>query len=883
MVAQKKPRVYPELKKNGDATTDQEEAQPQGTEEPQLGSEEAKPPDEVMMALFIKRIMRFALASETDDLGDDGDDNDSTKDAPGKKMPQFGELSFYSVTPDEKNELWRLEAERLVKAARGTVDGLVFPSKQAPAPLDHQGFVQLAKVMNMMLCALHICFLDDQMVLARFHRPSFGVARWSQSEFALRNRVDDSHRLPGQVSGLEIPSMIPSYKVAKDSHLGWKATYNKESTEEELDRIRRKRRTAEEGKKAEARGEEEFPFKIPQNHADPNRLGQVTEPEQYFAIVDHITAVIARIATECAPSSYWRTVVLACLVKLSAKLKVVTINLPSFAQLCLARGRSRDILKPARGHYQEALAAEVPFKVWAGARINDDDDLVSRYCVENATVGGWLGNCILHLLEDLGARWPLHAPLGHLDLCALVFRSGVRRLPTLMHQDRHGNIGGSSEALPLVFSTSAMHLAADLGREVAKQALPNKTAAGEGPDTKAHMEVSWEKERADGGVDVEREAIALANVANVVTVLVPLSLAKPSLAQEFKLVLQAMSALSAFGEISPPAIDFTASVSLRLEETNGPAKADTKEFKGLFKKGLSRHKLQTDIGAVLEDSNSLSASLLANRRLNLFDHNAPDIMFPADEETVKRTIEDANTILVKMERVAKEWDIDEVAVVVKCPVYVCIVVFCSAVLVLGGLLFGFLVGNRIVGVDPFGITTFTWVVAGFVILVAKSVRVSDWPWREFLRGRVTCRSVTELRSVTGMDAQDIIRFFLSTQDENKLKTRGPFNKPFRTGGNEGFSIDVKPELETLISCGLIPLKVSTLQGPCLVYLDLTPGPSRLTNTDRSMRISRPMSDYLCCLEPPAPGAEGDAALGYRSNITWIKVLGLYNRKGMRFR
>lgn len=157
------------------------------------------------------------------------------------------------------------------------------------------------------------------------------------------------------------------------------------------------------------------------------------------------------------------------------------------------------------------------------------------------------------------------------------------------------------------------------------------------------------------------------------------------------------------------------------------------------------------------------------------------------------------------------------------------------------------------------------------------------PWREFLLGKVTCRSVTELRSVTGMDEQDIIRFFLSTQDENNLMTRGPFNKPFRNTDKEGFSIDVKPELETLISCGLIPLKISTLQGPSLVSLDLTPGPRRLTHADHSMTTWRPMDECLCCLEPPAPGDERDATLGISLNMTWIKILGLYNRKGMKFR
>jgi hypothetical protein len=980
-------------------------------------------------ASFIKRIMRFALTSDTVDLDDDGDDNDSTKDEARKKFPRFGDLSFYSVHGEDRNSLWKLEAERLMKAARGTVDGLVFPSKQAPPSFDRDGFVQLANVTNLVLCALHICFLDDQMVLAEFHAPSFNAVRWSQSESALRNRVHDSHDLPGQ-------SFRPSYapgglpSSTRPSQAGWEAPVYYEEDDDDVLRMRRgavtvvdrldatgeddedgtkeelreatgelskgsenivgaayhttsrpennatftsnirtsshvsefvsrsskhmamgtnfydagaastaatvesstlggpsnpsqrsgdpqmvtepnikgeeakkadirqhkedgERKTLDKGKQAEGRRDGKVHFKLPEKPTDSNKLGEVTNPEQFFAIVDFVTSILARIATECAPSSYWRTVVLACLMKLSTKLKVVTIDLPAYAQQCLRRGREGVASRIAREYHEEAAARGVPLEEGANElqfpRITDDDAVMSRYCVENATVGRWLGNCILHSLLDLGARRPLHVPLDHLDLSALLFRAGARGLPTLIHQDRHGNIGGSVQALSLVFSTRAMHLAADLGRAIKKQAqdhpAPEDPAGGAPLDNKApkaRMQISWETLREDGGVDIEPHEILLTDTASVVTVLVPLSLVKPPLAQEFQVALQAMSALSAFGEISPPAIKFTASVTLWLAGTEPLARADSEEVKDLFKRRLSRNKLEADTTVVVKDSNSLSGSLLAKRRLNLFDSHAPDITFSTDETTVKQTIENANTRLEKMQKMAKDWDIDGSAILVKCPVYVWMVVFFSTILVIGGLLIGFLVGDRITGVDPFGITTYTWVGAGFLILVAKSVRVSEWPWQEFLRGKVTCRSVTELRKVTGMDAQDIIRFFLSTQEENMLTTRGPFNKSFRNTDKEGFSIDVKPELETLMSCGLIPLKVSTLQGPSLVFLNLTPG-GQTVSVDHSMRTWSPYRVWLCCPEPPAVADGGDAALVVSPAMYWIKILGLYNLKGIKFR
>ncbi|KAL2167849.1 hypothetical protein VTG60DRAFT_716 [Thermothelomyces hinnuleus] len=187
---------------------------------------------------------------------------------------------------------------------------------------------------------------------------------------------------------------------------------------------------------------------------------------------------------------------------------------------------------------------------------------------------------------------------------------------------------------------------------------------------------------------------------------------------------------------------------------------------------------------------------------------------------------------------------------------------------------GFLVGERIPGVDPFNITNFTWIIAGFAILIAKSVRVSDWPRRDFLLGRVRCRSVTELHSVTEIGPQDIIMLFLSTQAKNKLTTCGPFNGPFRNAAPSGFSIDVKPELQTLMACGLVPVKVTTLEGPHLVFLDLVPGTGRLTTIDHLHR-SVSGREVLACAIPPDPADSVDLTPRASPNTAWIKVLGIY--------
>jgi len=129
-------------------------------------------------------------------------------------------------------------------------------------------------------------------------------------------------------------------------------------------------------------------------------------------------------------------------------------------------------------------------------------------------------------------------------------------------------------------------------------------------------------------------------------------------------------------------------------------------------------------------------------------------------------------------------------------------------------------------VDPFQITTFTWVVAGFFILICKSLYVSDWPWHEFLRARVVCRSLSEIRDVTGVSGQLILEHLLHEENRNILRTTGPYNGLFkrkREDGAGGLSIDEPATLETVHASGFVVLKVRNEQGEHLLCLDVRGG------------------------------------------------------------
>ncbi|KAK1948917.1 hypothetical protein LY78DRAFT_732495 [Colletotrichum sublineola] len=187
---------------------------------------------------------------------------------------------------------------------------------------------------------------------------------------------------------------------------------------------------------------------------------------------------------------------------------------------------------------------------------------------------------------------------------------------------------------------------------------------------------------------------------------------------------------------------------------------------------------------------------------------------------LSKAVHEAEIKLKKLERTVRSWVIEEKVIVVMLRAFVVKIMALCGALVVGGILAGILLGERLQGVDPFNITTLAWVLAGFIILVAKSLFVSEWPWRDFLRGRVPCRSVSELHTVTGVDEQDIMEYLLAKEPYTILITKGPFNRTFTRRSNEGFSIDAKMELHTLVASGIIVLKVATQMGPALRFEQL---------------------------------------------------------------
>lgn len=244
--------------------------------------------------------------------------------------------------------------------------------------------------------------------------------------------------------------------------------------------------------------------------------------------------------------------------------------------------------------------------------------------------------------------------------------------------------------------------------------------------------------------------------------------------------------------------------------------------------------------------------------------------------------------LAKLSSEMAEWVYDEGSVCVSCALYVWSVMGAAALMVVGGLAVGFTLGTRIHGVDPFNITTYVWVLAAFLIVVCKSLRVENWPWRDFFLGRVRCRSVSELQGVTGYNDKLIIAKLLHDEFEGILNTCGPYNSIFKrnagAGAGGGFAIDRSLDTRTLLLSGLIMLKVATPDGHGLVCLDARRGSGMQAITHKNIGgrndtliVCNDIDTQLC-----HKGVNKLRLPLRNDSLQWIKVLGIYRNLDAMF-
>jgi hypothetical protein len=756
----------------------------------------------------LDKVMDFVRAHKSYVLPDEQE--------PLRDQPKFDDVTRYGPKDDQEDRLWTLEAARLVHAVDNADIPLVFDHPWEAADTAKEGYELLGSLSDQLICMLFLCKLDNQVLLYENFRSLADLKMYVRCRRIVQRRLVDY-----QDSGAQ--------------------------------------------KKRWSKG----------------------NLRPYCALVDFITATLARFAVKASPTEYWYVRALAGITRFSTKVKYLASSPHGLAELSL--NLADDIIAKEEAHAYMGLSgpnldASIAFAGSARGRkgydaeraqgltelrslLDDEDKRVGLYFSELSLTSDFIADSLITMATCLKGNDVGGYSKAAFDICTLFHQSGISRVPTLIHQDRDGDISGT--ALPSLIQHFETGL--NMLDQSAVAIATAKQGAAPEATTRASKFGTFSFEITDQEGNPRKDhgtmSFGLSDIGEAITLLAVQSLTQPTILHHLMTTLfinQSLSLRVSPKQVKkePRAYHFSAFASLRTDQYDEEIREMTYD----------------------PDVRSLSRCLLAPGRLDglgrktILSTRNLDKLSQHEREAAAHEAAKRRAMLKKE---VKSWVIEEKAVRVRCIKYVVLVVRLCAVLVIGGIMVGIFLGDRLKGVDPFNITTFAWVLAAFIMLIAKSVRVNDWPWRDFLLGRVPCRSVSELHSVTRIDPQQIIGCLLSKEPTNILITKGPYNRPFLRRQDDGFSVDVKPELWTLVSSGIIVAKVATALGMGLVCMDLrtnSKGRAVICQDDGTKNDEKILS---CTYLPEIFDEDQDVPLAHEP-VSWNRIVGIYHRPYKKF-
>jgi hypothetical protein len=731
-------------------------------------------------------------------------------------QPQFEDITQYDVKPEDQDLLWTMEAKRLLRVVNDPNTVLVIKDSDILGSANKEGYTRLSHLAEQLLNNLNICVLEDELLKFEHLKDLFMMSEFTKARSILKARFTSE--------------TSESIKSAK-----------------------------------------------------PIELAPNDNKRAYCALVDYITAHLARFMTKLSTNKYWCIFVLAGLVRYGTKLKFLVTNPQEYAILALESAEDVTYKEEAfrfMGISKKPYAAIRLFQN-KGNQSNakpdenselqqmftDDEHMVGRYFAEMALMSDLCVDSLHGIMMCLKGSTLSGFPEDAFEMCSLIYGAGLRPSPTLVYQDRDGEITALSIQRLIRHCQTGYPILYDSAQAISERRR-KKGPVAYADDERTQFTLEYEEVR-DGSTPITKStAISLAEMAEVVQVLIPFASMQPGIALK---VAVSMEINDAFKSKEP-----------YYQKKSTRSGLSMKAFAAMRTSAYDQALLGSPMGP---DARSLSKSLLAQGRLQVLEKklgNSTQSWEGLIQDDRLHAIHDAELKSAELDASVREWEITENAIRVKCLLYVVgLLIFCG-LLVVGGILVGALLGTRLKGVDPFNITTFAWILAGFIIVVAKSMRVNDWPWRDFLLGRVPCRSVSELHSVTGVPPQYIIRYLLSTESSNILYTSGPFNRPFSKRGTDGFSIDVKIELRTLMASGILVLKVATSHGPSLICMDTRTGAVGRSVIRHSGQTDKDEYILSCSQEPEVFDEDQDVPLT-RQTMTWSRIIGFYHSAYKKFR
>ncbi|RPA84407.1 hypothetical protein BJ508DRAFT_236344 [Ascobolus immersus RN42] len=777
----------------------------------------------------------------------------TNKDDPDEEdvdLLEFDNTQKYQFDPEECDTMLKKEVERLLVAVRNPSELQFTCGSFENLPVD-KAYAMLADIAEKLQCTFAISALDNECII-----------------YDLLPSISDEEDLRKAYGSLE--------------------QYIKELFKDGLD------------------------VDAPTNNLDADYI------EAFDALLDFMTALMAILFVKTAHGSYWNKTVLGGLAKWTTKIRVLLRNICEFATTSLMDTKTLVDEKNGRFNYKEGTV-ELSAPNWRPSRRQQEDSSL-----------GFLGfdadsKLMLHVVSQINIRRGLRTianylsfslrslnrggfPLTSYDICAVVYEAGFEGFKALVYHDRQYEFTATSDLnnLNVAYATFGMLndilLKLDSSQRVTTPPPSASTGQQDAP-ARPEATIEWsyvtknppinstqqgnqQANHQNQSTNPTKRSLKLTTMAEIVTAMLPLAACSPvplNLLNQFR----HMVALSGDGnEVVRPFEEKTFDANFRMftEEATQRAcsmPAGVLHLSGAVEQALSRRQ-------------TFPLAPVANvPPHNTTNSNQQSYTLPTSTPAITRNRDDDDGFKQyekKLAEITKEmdsWVFTDKSIVVRRPAFVYFSIFIAAFLICGGLGIGFTVQQRIQGVDPFSITTYCWVLAAFVILIAKSIMIETWSWHSFLHREVNCRSVSELQNTTGINDQLILAKLLHDEENNMLVTTGPYNTVFRrrsgTGEKavEGFSIDTPIHSRTLLRSGIILLRVQTPDGAALVCLDAR------RNTDCAVveHRTRGKKTHLVCKDVSYRKIRSSIERSRDGNVTlrlihsdelqWIKVQGVF--------
>ncbi|CZR66268.1 uncharacterized protein PAC_16169 [Phialocephala subalpina] len=625
---------------------------------------------------------------------------------------------------------------------------------------------------------------------------------------------------------------------------------------------------------------------------------QMPEPHQHellkttFTLIDYISAILARLVSQTASGPFWVTNVTAILAARVAKMKYLLVNLGDSASTAAEKGEDALEESQASGGFSTSLEEEEE-ECEEALRIidantkdgltSDEEAAVGSYCVEQNKYRSGINAAMKYILLSLRLMNRSALPPTTYEMCVVVYEIGFEGFKTVLFQDRDLEYSASSDRGVLNTAHPALCMLDQILSELKKQQNAQPSSAGREFEFQTSVEWAYQERNVGGqsssagGIDYfelygSREVLKLRHLADIVTVMVPMIATSPILLADFTSFRTMMALTGGVQDVVSSFQEGQFGAFCRLYtspyDTEAQKRGILRLSKAFAEQRFSRCKLLTEGKGKWGDKVWGTHTTRSPRNL------------------IQKRLNDC---CVDMQ----DWVVDESSVTVSNKLYVASVMMFALILGGGGLAIGFTLGERIDGVDPFDLASYTWVLAAFVVLIFKSIRVGDWTWSDFLRWRVRCRSVSELASAAGVHEQLVIAKLLHDDCGGSiLLTRGPYNSVFRKqidGADSGFSIDRPISAATLMLSGLALLKVVVPRGYAIACLDYRRG-TYLTVVEHQRRQDK--SSLICddLSRIPADNTKRARVGWYMAepvklkltkmdDFKWKRVQGLYDFNG----